>query len=377
MMIRIFDRYIGRQVGTTMLTGVVVLTGVMVLGNIYKELDKLLGDTKVPLSFVLEFMGLIVPWSLTFIIPWAFLTAILLVFGRLSADNEMVSLRMTGMPMWRICLPVFLMAGVLSAICFWVNIGVAPSAKYRIKTLFFNVATENPIALFQEGRVLDKFPGFRIYTGKLLSDTELENLQIVQLEGSRSKQFIRAQNATLETTKGQQDFVLRLKNANIESVKENETGAVVKVDSFVAAETALKFPLSELKNRTDHINPSMKTTTMLWEEAHTLVNGITGEPLDRSGKSVVLTELNKRYSFSLACLTFALVGIPLAITAQRRETTVGFILSLLTAIVYLVFIILADTLNDKHKLYPHLLMWVPNLLFLGIGGLLFKRLSQK
>ena len=59
----------------------------------------------------------------------------------------------------------------------------------------------------------------------------------------------------------------------------------------------------------------------------------------------------------------------IVVTAQRRETSTGFALSLITATVYLVFIILADTLNDKPSAMPHLIMWAPNLIFLGIGKL--------
>ena len=95
---RIFDRYIGRQVWMATLTGVVVLSGVMVLGNVYKKLDQLLGNTELPMSLVGQFILLVIPFSLIFTIPWAFLTSILLVYGRMSADNELVSLRMTGTP---------------------------------------------------------------------------------------------------------------------------------------------------------------------------------------------------------------------------------------------------------------------------------------
>jgi lipopolysaccharide export system permease protein len=178
---RIFDRYLWKQVWSAMSTGVMVLSGVMVLGNVYKKLDQLLGDAKLPISFVIEFIGLIIPFSLIFTIPWAFLTAILLVFGRLSADNEMVSLRMTGMPMWRICAPVFIMAIALSGVCFWVNVDLAPSAKNRMKRLFYDVAAENPISLFQPGRVLDKFPGYRIYVESRTDEGVLKNLQIIEV----------------------------------------------------------------------------------------------------------------------------------------------------------------------------------------------------
>jgi lipopolysaccharide export system permease protein len=71
------------------------------------------------------------------------------------------------------------------------------------------------------------------------------------------------------------------------------------------------------------------------------------------------------------------VGIPLGVTAQRRETSSGFALSLITATVYIVFIILADTLNDTPAAMPHLIMWLPNVIFLGMGGWLFYKLSRK
>eukprot|EP01031_Cornospumella_fuschlensis_P048258 gene48258-59100_t len=107
---RIFDRYLGRQVFSATLMGVLLLSGVMVLGNVYKQLDQLLGGAELPIGVVLEFVALIIPFSLIFTIPWAFLTGILLVFGRMSADNELISLRMTGWSMKRICASVFVMA---------------------------------------------------------------------------------------------------------------------------------------------------------------------------------------------------------------------------------------------------------------------------
>ena len=374
--LRIFDRYIWGQVWSGMFTGVLVLSGVMVLGNVYKKMDELLGDTKLPIWFVLKFIGLVIPYSLVFTIPWAFLTAILLVYGRMSADNEMVSIRMTGMPMWRICAPVFIMAIMLSSVCFYVNVDLAPSSKNQMKRLFYDVAAENPITLFQEGRVLDKMPGYRIYTGRLKKGTnELENL--IQLDGTMEKQFIRAKSAKLVRTPGRLDFDLELHDATIEQIIPAEDGGIQKVNSAQLGETAITFPLSDLKGKTDKVNASMKDTPALWEEVQTNVDTVTKVPMDAKQRSLSLTELSKRYSFSLACLTFALVGIPLGITAQRRETSIGFVLSLITAVVYLVFIFFADGQNSHPGIYPHLLMWVPNVVFLTIGAVLFYRLSKR
>jgi len=376
MVVRIFDRYLGKQVLSATLMGVLLLSGVMVLGNVYKKLDELLGGTQLPLGFILEFIALIIPFSLIFTIPWAFLTGILLVFGRLSADNELVSLRMTGWSMSRICASVFVLAVLLSSLCYYVNVSVSPMAKDRIKRMFYEVALDNPAALFQEGRVLDKVPGFRIYTGKRDGNV-LRNLEIVEVEGRLAKRIIHAKRATLELQPGVLDFTMKLEDAEIESITYTPEKRVEKVEFVNAKTTAIVFPLSRLKQDTVKVNASMKTTSTLWGEVVSWVDSVTGKKMGDQDHSKSLTELSKRYSFSLACVTFALVGIPLGVTAQRRETSTGFALSLITATVYLVFIILADTLNDKPAAMPHLIMWVPNVLFLGIGGWLFFRLSRR
>lgn len=370
---RIFDRYLGRQVGSATLIGVALLSGVMVLGNVYKKLDELLGNTELPLSVILEFVALVIPFSLIFTIPWAFLTGILLVFGRLSADNELVSLRMTGMSMPRICAPVFALALILSGVCLWVNVSLAPAAKDRMKRLFYEVAVQNPETLFQEGQVLERVPGYRIYTSAR-DDKTLTDLHIIMMKNAGAETYIHAKKATLHTTPGSMDLLLQMEGMTEESVPSDGRG---QPGGFTVGQSWLKLPLSEMQKETVRVNASMKTTGALETEVRTWKDTFTGEPLTEVTRSLSRTELNKRYSFSLACFTFALVGIPLGVTAQRRETSSGFALSLITATVYIVFIILADTLNDKPAAMPHLIMWLPNVIFLSIGGWLFYKLSRK
>ena len=80
---------------------------------------------------------------------------------------------------------------------------------------------------------------------------------------------------------------------------------------------------------------------------------------------------------SLASLAFALIGVPLAITAHRKETSAGFVLSLAVAFVYFFFIILADTVHNNPKAHPEFLVWTPNVLFMALGIWLFYRLSRR
>jgi lipopolysaccharide export system permease protein len=56
---------------------------------------------------------------------------------------------------------------------------------------------------------------------------------------------------------------------------------------------------------------------------------------------------------------------------------VGFALSLVIAFGYFFFIIIADTLRENSNAMPILLVWLPNIVFTGLGVWLFARLARR
>jgi hypothetical protein len=161
---RISDRYIGRQVLYGTLFAVVVLSLVLVLGNLFKQIRPLLVDKHAPVWLVFRFVLNVLPYSLMFTIPWGFLSAVLLVFGRLSADQEVTSFRVAGVSLWRLVLPVFVIAALLSGTCLWLNLRVVPKAKSSMIELLYDQARP-PLAtqpgrgpLAQGGEVLRRGP---------------------------------------------------------------------------------------------------------------------------------------------------------------------------------------------------------------------------
>ena len=79
---KIFDRYIARQLLGVTVLGVMSLSALLLLGNLFKELRPLLVESGAPFTIVMEFIFQVIPFSLMFSIPWGFLTAVLLVYGR-------------------------------------------------------------------------------------------------------------------------------------------------------------------------------------------------------------------------------------------------------------------------------------------------------
>jgi len=165
-----FDRYITKNIIITTLFAVAILSGVFMLGNIFKEARPLFVGKHPSPWLVAEFIISVLPFSLMFTIPFSFLAAVMLVFGRLSADNEIQSMRMAGYSLPRIAAPVFLFALVLSGICFWLNAEVAPRAKNRIKLLLIEAVKEDPNKFLDPGVVQTQLKNKRIYVRERIGD---------------------------------------------------------------------------------------------------------------------------------------------------------------------------------------------------------------
>ena len=367
---KLIDRFISRELLVHMLFAVGVLSVVLVIGNVFRKLFPLLVNHEVPVDYLLKFIGYVLPFSLIFTIPWGLLTTILLVFGRLSADNELTALRANGVSIGRICMPLAVLALVCTAVCLWLNVHVAPATQTRLRDMIVDLARSNPMALFGSDQVIDQFPGRRIYVGKK-DGSKLENILVFEInEESIPMRVIHARTGRLETDVNERRILMHLSDARYQQRNENDPFDLRRIrDGISMEQTTLPISLEELYAR-EKRRPGRSSLSI--QQLIEQVN--TGSDKQRSA---IRTELNKRFSFPIGCLAFALIGVPLGITAHRRETSVGFALGLVVAFFYFLFIIIADTLRARPEFHPELLVWFPNVLFLVLGAWMFRRLVRR
>src|SRR5205809_7036226 len=138
---KLIDRFVSRELLVNISFAIAVLSLVLVVGNILRRLLPLLVNHDVPMEYVITFIAYVLPFSLIFTIPWGLLTAILLIFGRLSADNELIALRSNGVSITRICIPLGAIAVICTLICLWLNVQVATAAPEQLRSTILDLAT--------------------------------------------------------------------------------------------------------------------------------------------------------------------------------------------------------------------------------------------
>ncbi len=393
------DRYILRQLIAVTFLGVLSLTLLMLLGQLFKELHTLLVESGAPPSIVIDFILQVIPFSLTFSVPWGFLTAVLLVYGRLAADNELTSMRMAGLSLWRLSVPAIGMGVVLSLLCYYINIEVAPKGKNAMSELVMNAAMDNPRNLLNASGGETKLDGVRLYiegrSGDLMKGVHIYPLNDEGAAKNGMKGFaaMHAQTAAI----GKFDIDTRmlslvLYNATIEHQDDSvvnmpmieemplqvhipiRTRRKMKPNRFTNSEIAQELDHWEIVRAVDPAafaryakvaekskTPAFPCAANLWHTAQSDI-GFYRSSMKPKNERAFRTEGVQRASFACACIVFSLIGVPLAITARRKDTSTGFALGIIVAAVYFVALVFCELSRKSGGITPYIVLWIPNVL---------------
>lgn len=80
---------------------------------------------------------------------------------------------------------------------------------------------------------------------------------------------------------------------------------------------------------------------------------------------------------SFSVFSLALLAVPLGVTIQRRETSANLAVALVLSLGFYLLVIVAGWFERKPEWRPDLLVWIPNLLFQGLGIWLFYRSERR
>lgn len=370
------DRYIVRQVLYGTLFAILVLCVVLVLGNIFKEIRPFLVEKGMALSFIWKFIAYLLPFTLVLIIPWSFLASVLLVFGRLSADQEITAMRSSGLSLYRIAAPVLILGCVLSGICLWLNGTQAPHSKWKLKQMVFTEGLKDPMRFFDPGVVQARLPGQRIYIEERTGEQSLKGLHAYDLvkndEGLEVPvSYFYARDVDFKINREEERFDLRLNTAYVEYFMPD--GSVQRAYAEKAEPWLLPYNQKQVRRIKPDQLDNQQIRDLLRDPKPYLESGQIKEKKlpDFSFERI------KRYSFSFAPLALAFIAIPLGMQSRRKESSSGFGWTVFIAFAYFILLALAEEFHDSNVFVSQFAVWFPNLLCLALGLVLFRKASLK
>ena len=90
-----------------------------------------------------------------------------------------------------------------------------------------------------------------------------------------------------------------------------------------------------------------------------------------------LVEFHKKFAIPFACIVFALIGVPMAVTSSRSGKGISVSLAIAVYLVYYLFLVGGEKFSDRGLLDPFLAMWAANIFLLAIGIPLFFKAARE
>ena len=360
---RLINRYILKEVALPFFMMLFVLTIVLLLGKILQLMDLMI-NKGIRLIDIAQLILFLMPSFLMFTIPISLLIAILIGMGRLSGDNEITILKMSGVSLHQLAVPVALAALVAFFLTGITTLYLVPYGNIASKNLLFDMAKQKASIGIQEKVFIDDFRGILLYAEKIPIHGEyLEGVIVSDNRISKEPSTIIARKAYLISDPETQVITLRLEDGTTHAVDAGLKNYRKMDFHFYDVRLDLAESLSEVKK-----NGAKISTEMTFTELSTMLSspGIKNETLRE-----MEIELHKKLSVPLSCLLFALIGLPLGIRAHRSIRSRGFAVGLAVVLIYYLLRLSGEALVETGRLSPILGAWAPSGIFAVTGLLLF------
>lgn len=352
------ERYVFGSFLSSFTLAFLVLSFVLTIGLLMQIVGYIMDG--VPMSLVGEFCMVSLPETLQWSIPLALLVSSILVFSRLSADSEIAAMRACGISLLSVIRWPIIFALICSLLGFWVNNEVVPRGHQIRRTLKTRVSVGAGLSVLEPGKIIDDFPKVKLYFGSKEGNW-LYDLVAYDYSSDEVARMITAQKALV--TQDGADVNLDLYQMTVDPLDEKHP-TMARFGRFV-------YTIKDVLKNQEYV-PRTKDLNMV---------GILGEisklRADRDASpecedqrvsrreflsrelSSVQVEFMKRLVFAMASVCFVLIGVPLGIRSQRKESTIGMAISLAVALGYYVVVILMLSFEHNFAIHPEWLIWLP------------------
>ncbi|RCW57343.1 YjgP/YjgQ family permease [Halanaerobium sp. ST460_2HS_T2] len=350
--IKLIDKYIIKEVSYPFILGVLIVT-VILIGNYFFQLTDLIIVKKVPVPLVLQLLAYKIPSVMVETFPIAVLFATMTGIGRLNRENEITAIRMGGVSIFRLIIPLLVIGITVSGLTLILNEDVVPWANHRanniIRKTILKEAMPEP-----EAEVFFKGPQGRLFYVEKYDEKagELHRVVIYELNQDQFPEVITAERGTIEENRWLLDSGI--------IHQYDKQGKIVLASKFEEMEIQLTDEMKELYG-------SQKSPSEMSREEL----GKRIALFKKSGINVdsLLVDYHLKLAEPLTALLFVLISVPLSLSGKESRT-LNLIFTIVIVFLYYVILSFSRSFGKNYILPPLVAAWLPNLIFLFLGVIL-------
>ncbi|MFB0509738.1 MAG: LptF/LptG family permease [bacterium] len=400
---KILDRYLLREFIGPFFLSLFVLAFILLMDRLFLLVD-LLVRKGVGLDIVGQIMFLSLPSVIAYTSPLGTLIGSVMVMGRLAQDNEITAIRASGISLFRMFLPLGILAFGLMIVMMGFNGFLWPESEHEVRGLLMDVARKKPAARIQEGVFMDDFEGYTIYIGRMDDrHSRIYDVALFTKDPKGTPNLVTAKSGTIGNSPDEKYLILTLFDGEIHELIEKDRyrrlafskhTVNIPIDvELVRKERTYRgdreLILSALFTKINGLNKEIK-------ELRSTVKGISKKELDKQAKTAdpkllkieqvetkvrykkqemtrYLVETHKKFSLAFSCFFFLFFGAPLGIQLRRGGLGIGFIVGLVFFAIYYILLIAGEDFADSGKVSPFIGMWLPNIVLVPFVIELFLR----
>jgi LPS export ABC transporter permease LptG/LPS export ABC transporter permease LptF len=385
-MLKLFDRYILREILPPFGIGIVLFTFVLLMNQIL-VLAELFIAKGVPFGTAVEVLALLIPSLLAFAVPMAVLMGILAGLSRLSSDLEITAFRTLGVGFARFLKPLLLFAAAGWAVTSALTLWVGPRANHRwVKTVTTSVLARVQLK-FVPREFNESVPGMIVFVRDIAADeswrdvfvaitTDPETPRVILARRGRLNLYPEAKRATLELEDGEvhsypraepEKYRLTTFRKDVEEVDVSGLFSSLSSAKRVREKDIgeLRAGAAALRAERARLRADLARPEKTEAERTSLRRSLSSADRDARAHGV---EIHKKFALPFACFIFVLIGLPLGATTRKGGRTSGFTLSIGIIIAYYILITAGEKFAMDGRLAPAPAMWGPDIL-LALAGL--------
>ncbi len=395
-MLTIFTRYLVRELLSVFLVALFALTMVMIIQGIVTE------AMRMNLGFgpMMRLIPFILPNALVFAVPGTILFSVCLVYGRMSADNEIIALKSMGIGPRMVMLPAFVLSFLLSLLTVWL-IDVAYSWGYvEAQRVVVRSVEEIAYGMLRTQRSYSN-QRFSIIVKGVEGRKLVRPIMTFQANGDVPGFTLTADDAELKSNIENSTLILLLNNSEIEA----NNGMQASFPGIVEREIPLSFASAKgdvvigpsnysIRQLPGEIERQERVIRSMEQSAaadfgFALATGDLGalhhnnwlahqQNLEGAQRRLARLRLEpwRRWSTGFSCLCFVLVGTPLAIRMKSHDymTTFSYCFLPTLLVYYPIFMMTLD--RAKAGDWPPCLVWLPNIVMAVAGWWLIRNVER-